>query len=76
MVITKESVLQLSNMEVAQMLGTLWCMLNAPEAQSFIKNVSELEEGYGIIKDENIKRFGIKEVTNTVSDLQYQLLSR
>ena len=76
MVITKESVLQLSNMEVSQILGTVWCMLNFPEAQPFIKDVSALEQAYVIIKDENIKRFGIKEVTNTVSNLQYQLLSR
>ena len=68
--ITRDNVAQISNMEIAQILGTLWMMLYAPEAKAFISDIKELKLKYELVKDDNLRRFGVESVGSMLRQLQ------
>lgn len=70
MIITRDNVANISHMELSQILGTLWMMQFAPEAAPFIANQSELKRVYEIVKDENLKRFGVNAVAKLLEQLK------
>lgn len=76
MELTRDTVAHLNNMEVAQVLGTLWMMKNAPEALPFISDMNELAKTYQLLMEENMRRFGVPAVTKMLHQMDSQLKLR